>query len=72
MKIYINGVLIDTLNSSYNGTMYALGSPSDCVGGTHSDPTAVGTFDGQLDQIEIYNKELNITEVGNLNSQTLV
>ena len=64
MKLYVNGVLIKTI-SSQNNTMHVCPNSELLVGGWWvGDPSA--SFNGKIDEVRLYNRELNFEEINEL------
>ncbi len=65
-KLYVNGILVDTetitATSGYN--------TQDLFIGKHGDPTYPYYLNGTIDEVRIYNRALNATEVNTLNNLT--
>jgi len=64
MKLYINGILISTSNSK-DITMHTCPNSELLIGGWWSgDPAA--SFNGKIDEVRLYNRELNSDEIAKL------
>ena len=64
MKLYINGTLISTQYSKDN-TMHTCGNAQLLIGGWwDQDPSA--SFNGKIDEVRLYNRELNDDEIKEL------
>jgi hypothetical protein len=64
MKLYINGTLIATQNSKDN-TMHTCPNAQLLIGGWwNQDPAA--SFNGKIDEVRLYNRELNTDEIKEL------
>jgi hypothetical protein len=64
MKLFINGSLIGTRNSKDN-TMRTCANAQLLIGGWwNADPDA--SFNGKIDEVRLYNRELNTDEINEL------
>jgi hypothetical protein len=61
MRLYLNGVLVGSMSAA--GTITVNSGIPVAIG---RNPQAYGPFDGIIDQVRIYNRELTTSELGSL------